>query len=183
MATRAVPAPLAQLPNALTIARLCLIPVFMALMLSAEGGHSWAAGIVFGIAGVTDQIDGYLARRWRVESDFGRVWDPLADRLMIDAAVILLYIADHMPLAGLIVILGRDVLLMLGYKAIAPQGYRLEVNLIGKAATWLLYAGIGFLLVTPRSTHWPYWIFWSGLTLAVIAGALYVIGARRELRR
>jgi CDP-diacylglycerol--glycerol-3-phosphate 3-phosphatidyltransferase len=183
MATRAVPAPLAQLPNALTIARLCLIPVFVALMLSAEGGHSWAAGIVFGIAGVTDQIDGYLARRWRVESDFGRVWDPLADRLMIDAAVILLYIADHMPLAGLIVILGRDVLLMLGYKAIAPQGYRLEVNLIGKAATWLLYAGIGFLLVTPRSTHWPYWIFWSGLTLAVIAGALYVIGARRELRR
>jgi CDP-diacylglycerol--glycerol-3-phosphate 3-phosphatidyltransferase len=183
MATRAVPAPLAQLPNALTIARLCLIPVFVALMLSAEGGHSWAAGIVFGIAGVTDQIDGYLARRWRVESDFGRVWDPLADRLMIDAAVIMLYIADHMPLAGLIVILGRDVLLMLGYKAIAPQGYRLEVNLIGKAATWLLYAGIGFLLVTPRSTHWPYWIFWSGLTLAVIAGALYVIGAWRELRR
>jgi CDP-diacylglycerol--glycerol-3-phosphate 3-phosphatidyltransferase len=183
MATRAVPAPLAQLPNALTIARLCLIPVFVALMLSAEGGHSWAAGIVFGIAGVTDQVDGYLARRWRVESDFGRVWDPLADRLMIDAAVIMLYIADHMPLAGLLVIIGRDVLLMLGYKAIAPQGYRLEVNLIGKAATWLLYAGIGFLLVTPRSTHWPYWIFWSGLALALVAGVLYVIGAWRELRR
>ena len=183
MATRAVPAPLAQLPNALTIARLCLIPVFVALMLSAEGGHSWAAGIVFGIAGVTDQIDGYLARRWRVESDFGRVWDPLADRLMIDAAVIMLYIADHMPLAGLLVIIGRDVLLMLGYKAIAPQGYRLEVNLIGKAATWLLYAGIGFLLVTPRSTHWPYWIFWSGLALALVAGVLYIIGAWRELRR
>ena len=183
MATRAVPAPLQQLPNALTIGRLALIPVFVALMLSAEGGHSWPAGIVFGVAGVTDQVDGFLARRWRVESEFGRIFDPLADRLMIDAAVILLYIADHMPLAGLIVILGRDVLLMLGYKTIAPQGYRLEVNLIGKTATWLLYAGIGFLLVTPRSTHWPYWIFWSGLTLAVIAGALYVIGAWRELRR
>jgi CDP-diacylglycerol--glycerol-3-phosphate 3-phosphatidyltransferase len=183
MATRAVPAPLAQLPNALTIARLCLIPVFVALMLSAEGGHSWPAGIVFGVAGVTDQIDGYLARRWRVESDFGRIWDPLADRLMIDAAVILLFIADHMPLLGLVVILGRDLVLMLGYKAIAPQGYRLEVNLIGKAATWLLYAGIGFLLVTHRSTDWPYWVFWSGLALALLAGALYVIGARKELRR
>ena len=79
MATRAVPAPLAQLPNALTIARLALIPVFVALMLSAEGGHSWAAGIVFGIAAITDQIDGYLARRWRVESEFGKVADPLAD--------------------------------------------------------------------------------------------------------
>src|ERR671934_1775636 len=108
MATRAVPAPLAQLPNALTVARLGLIPVFVALMISAEGGHSWPAGIVFGVAGVTDQVDGFLARRWRVESDFGKVADPLADRLMIDAAVILLFVADHMPWAGLLVILARD---------------------------------------------------------------------------
>jgi CDP-diacylglycerol--glycerol-3-phosphate 3-phosphatidyltransferase len=183
MATRAVPAPLQQLPNALTIARLALIPVFVVLMLNAEGGHSWAAGIVFGVAGITDQIDGYLARRWRVESDFGRVWDPLADRLMIDAAVILLYIDDHMPLAGLIVILGRDILLLAGYKAIAPQGYELNVNMIGKAATWLLYAGIAFLLVTGRDTAWPYWIFWTGLILAVIAGVVYAYGARKEVRR
>jgi len=183
MATRAVPAPLQQLPNALTIARLALIPVFVALMLSAEGGHSWPAGIIFGIAGVTDQIDGFLARRWRVESDFGRVWDPLADRLMIDAAVILLFVADHMPWAGLVAILGRDLLLLAGYKAIAPQGYELNVNLIGKAATWLLYAGIGFLIVTHRSTDWPYWIFWAGLVVAVVAGLVYAFGAWKEVKR
>jgi CDP-diacylglycerol--glycerol-3-phosphate 3-phosphatidyltransferase len=183
MATRAVPVPLQQLPNALTIARLALIPVFVALMLTADGGHSWAAGIVFGIAGITDQIDGYLARRWRVESDFGRIFDPLADRLMIDAAVILLYVADHMPLAGLIVILGRDVALVLGYKAIAPQGYELKVNFLGKAATWLLYAGIAFLIVTHRSTDWPYWIFWSGLAVSLIAAVVYALGAWKDVRR
>jgi CDP-diacylglycerol--glycerol-3-phosphate 3-phosphatidyltransferase len=183
MATRAVPVPLQQLPNALTIARLLLIPIFVVLMLSAEGGHSWAAGVVFGIAGITDQVDGFLARRWHVESDFGRIFDPLADRLMIDAAVILLYIADHMPLAGLIVIIGRDVALMAGYKAIAPQGYELKVNALGKAATWLLYAGIFFLLVTDRSTHWPYWVFWTGLVLALVSAAVYAVGAWRELRR
>jgi cardiolipin synthase (CMP-forming) len=183
MATRAVPAPLQQLPNALTIARLALIPVFVVLMLTAEGGHSWPAGIVFGIAGITDQIDGYLARRWRVESDFGRIFDPLADRLMIDAAVILLYVADHMPLAGLIVIIARDLALMLGYKTIAPQGYELKVNFLGKAATWLLYAGIAFLIVTHRSTDWPYWIFWTGLALSLIAAAAYALGAWREVRR
>jgi CDP-diacylglycerol--glycerol-3-phosphate 3-phosphatidyltransferase len=183
MATRAVPVPLQQLPNALTLARLALIPVFVLLMLTAEGGHSWPAGIVFGIAGVTDQIDGYLARRWHVESDFGRIFDPLADRLMIDAAVILLYVADHMPLAGLIVILGRDLVLMLGYKAIAAQGYELNVNFLGKAATWLLYAGIAFLIVTHRSTDWPYWIFWAGLALSLIAAAVYAAGALREVRR
>jgi CDP-diacylglycerol--glycerol-3-phosphate 3-phosphatidyltransferase len=183
MASRAVSAPLQQLPNALTIARLMLIPVFVALMLAADGGHSWPAGIVFGVAGVTDQIDGFLARRWRVESDFGRIFDPLADRLMIDAAVILLYHADHMPLAGLIVILGRDLLLLAGYKTVAPQGYELNVNVIGKAGTWLLYAGIGFLIVTHRSTEWPYWVFWTGLVLAVAAGLVYALGAWREVRR
>ena len=183
MATRAVPVPLQQLPNALTIARLLLIPIFVVLMLNADGGHSWAAGVVFGIAGITDQVDGFLARRWHVESDFGRIFDPLADRLMIDAAVILLYIADHMPLAGLIVIIGRDVALMAGYKAIAPQGYELKVNLLGKAATWLLYAGIFFLLVTDKSTHWPYWVFWAGLVLALISAAAYAVVAWRELRR
>ena len=182
MATRAVPATLQQLPNALTVARLLLIPIFVVLMLNAEGGHSWAAGIVFAVAGITDQIDGYLARRWHVESDFGRIFDPLADRLMIDAAVIMLYIADHMPLLGLIVIIGRDVAMMLGYKAIAPQGYELRVNFLGKAATWLLYAGIAFLLVTSRSTHWPYWIFWTGLVLSLVSAAVYAVGAWKEVR-
>ena len=92
MATRAVPAPLAQLPNALTVARLAAIPAFVVLLASTDGGHSWPAGIVFGVAGVTDQVDGWLARRWRVESQFGKVADPLADRLLIDAAVILLWV-------------------------------------------------------------------------------------------
>src|SRR5206468_5586053 len=81
MSARAVPVALQQLPNALTVFRLLLIPVFVVLMLAADGGHSWPAGIVFAVAGVTDQIDGFLARRWRVESDFGRIADPLADRL------------------------------------------------------------------------------------------------------
>ncbi len=89
MVSRAVPAPLAQLPNALTVLRLALIPLFIVLYLRADDGSSWAAGWVFLVAGVTDQIDGFLARRWHVESQFGRLADPLADRLMIDAAAIL----------------------------------------------------------------------------------------------
>jgi CDP-diacylglycerol--glycerol-3-phosphate 3-phosphatidyltransferase len=183
MSARAVPVPLQQLPNALTVGRLILIPVFVALMVAADGGHSWPAGIVFGIAGVTDQVDGFLARRWRVESDFGRIADPLADRLMIDAAVILLFVADHMPWAGLVLVLGRDIALMLGYRAVAPQGYELHVNVVGKAATWLLYAGVGILIVTHRSTHWPYWVFWAGVALAVVAGAAYALNAWKAMRR
>jgi len=180
MATRAVSAPLAQLPNALTVFRLVLIPVFVALLLTADGGHSWPAAIVFGVAGVTDQIDGFLARRWRVESAFGKIADPLADRLMIDAAVILLWHAGRLPWLAL-AIPARDVVLIAGYPLLAGRGYDFEVNLTGKAATWLLYASLGFTMVTRNSTDWPRWLFWIGFALAALAAAQYAVKARREV--
>src|SRR6058998_571660 len=122
MAARAVPAPLALLPNLLTIARLVLIPVYVALVLASTNGHSWPAAIVFGVAAVTDQVDGWLARRWHVESEFGKVADPLADRLMIDAAVILLWHAERLPWAAL-AIPARDLALLAGYKLVVERGY------------------------------------------------------------
>src|SRR3954469_22036321 len=120
MASRAVPLPLQQLPNALTVVRLLLIPVFVVLERAGDGGYSWPAAIVFGVAGVTDQVDGFLARRWHVESRFGTLADPLADRLMIDAAVILLVFYDRLPWAALAVILARDVLLLVGFYVLSP---------------------------------------------------------------
>jgi CDP-diacylglycerol---glycerol-3-phosphate 3-phosphatidyltransferase len=183
MAARAVPAPLAHLPNALTLGRLGLIPVFVALMARAGHGHSWPAGIVFGVAGVTDQVDGFLARRWHVESTFGKIADPLADRLMIDAALILLFAYDRLPWAGLAVIVARDVVLLGGYRVLVPRGVELDVNVVGKAATWVLYAAIGFRIVTHESTRWPLDLFWAGVGLALAAAALYVVRAWGELRR
>jgi len=180
---RAVPVPLAQLPNVLTIARFVLVPVFVVLLATAEGGHSWAAGIVFGLAGITDQVDGWLARRWHVESDFGKYADPLADRLMIDAAVILLVIEDRLPWPALVLIIARDALLIAGARIVVPRGYEFSVSFLGKLATWVLYAAVFFIIVTPGGTEWPLWIFWIGLGLAVAAAVLYVFSARRVMRR
>jgi CDP-diacylglycerol--glycerol-3-phosphate 3-phosphatidyltransferase len=181
VATRAVPAPVAQIPNALTLARLVLIPIFVVLIVTSDGGHSWPAAIVFGVAAVTDQVDGWLARRWRVESSFGKVADPLADRLMIDAAVILLWHAGRLPWVALAIPL-RDVALVAGYKLVMDRGYEFSVNLAGKAATWLLYASLAFVMCTSKGTDWPLWIFWAGLVLAVVSLAGYLRKARREVR-
>jgi CDP-diacylglycerol--glycerol-3-phosphate 3-phosphatidyltransferase len=181
MAAPAVSAPLAQIPNALTVARLVAIPVFVWLVLVSDGGHSWPAAIVFAAAGITDQLDGWLARRWHVESNFGKVADPLADRLMIDAAVILLLWADRLPWAALL-ILGRDAVLLAGYKVVVPRGYELNVNFIGKVATWLLYASLALVLATTEGTQWPLWIFWAGMGCALAAFALYLRGALRVMR-
>jgi CDP-diacylglycerol--glycerol-3-phosphate 3-phosphatidyltransferase len=184
MATRAaVPTPLAQLPNALTLGRLVLIPVFVALMVQAGDAHSWPAGIIFGVAGATDQIDGFLARLWHVESRFGKIADPLADRLMIDAAVILLVAYGRLPWAGLVVIAARDLLLLVGWRILAPRGVDLDVNLLGKAATWVLYAGIGLRIVTHDHTSWPLWLFWIGVGGAVLAAMFYVRDGWKELKR
>jgi CDP-diacylglycerol--glycerol-3-phosphate 3-phosphatidyltransferase len=152
-------------------------------MIQAEGGPSWPAGIIFGVAGVTDQIDGFLARRWHVESRFGQIADPLADRLMIDAAVILLVVYDRLPWLGLAIIIARDLLLLVGWRLLAPRGVDIEVNVVGKAATWVLYAAIGFRIVTHDSTSWPLWLFWIGVGGAVAATMLYVRHAWREIHR
>jgi CDP-diacylglycerol--glycerol-3-phosphate 3-phosphatidyltransferase len=180
MAARAVPAQVAQIPNALTLLRLLLIPVFVALVLASNGGHSWPAAIVFGVAGVSDQIDGWLARRWRVESTFGKIADPLADRLMINAAVILLWHADRLPWAALAIPV-RDVALVAGYKLVVERGYDFSVNLAGKAATWFLYASLAFVMATRKGTDWPLWLFWTGFALAAVALAGYLLKARREV--
>jgi cardiolipin synthase (CMP-forming) len=179
----AVTSPLAQLPNALTIARLALIPVFVVLMVRAGHRPSWPAGVAFGIAGITDQVDGFLARRWHVESRFGQLADPLADRLMIDAAVILLAYYDRLPWVGLAVIVGRDVLLLAGSVLLTPRGIDVEVNVVGKVATWVLYAAIFLRIVIESATRWPLYLFWAGLALALVAGVLYIRTARKELRR
>ena len=169
MTSTSAPVPaLAWLPNGLTILRLLLIPVFIVVYASADNGHSWAAGIIFGVAGITDQVDGWLARRWHVESEFGKYADPLADRL---------------PWPALAVILARDAFLIAGTRVVLPRGYQFSVSFLGKAATWVLYAGIAFLLVTVPGTDWPLWLFWIGLGMAVLAAALYLASAWGTIRR
>ena len=181
MAVPTVAPPLAQLPNALTIARFALIPVFVVLVLASDGGHSWAAAAVFAVAGITDQVDGYLARRWHVESEFGKYADPLADRLMIDAAIVLLWIADRLPWPALAVILIRDVALVGGSRFAIRRGYTFEVSFLGKAATWVLYASIVCILATEEGTDWPLALFWAGLVMALVAGVDYVVRVLRTV--
>jgi CDP-diacylglycerol--glycerol-3-phosphate 3-phosphatidyltransferase len=183
MASRAVSAPLAQLPNALTILRFGLIPVFAILVVQADGAGSWTAAIVFAAAGITDQVDGWLARRWRVESQFGKLADPLADRLMIDTAVILLWWDGRLPWVALAVILVRDGALVLGYPLVRGRGYEFEVNFLGKLATWVLYASLVFVTALDEGTTWPLVLFWTGLALAVAAAVQYLLKAWREVHR
>jgi phosphatidylglycerophosphate synthase len=68
-----------------------------------------------------------------------------------------------------------------GYKLVVNRGYDFEVNLLGKAATWLLYAALTLTMVTREGTDWPLWLFWGGVALALLAAAQYLAKARREV--
>ena len=73
----------------------------------------------------------------------------------------------RIPILAALVILGRDVLLVLGYRILSPGGYELEVTFLGKLATWVLYAALGFVLVTPEGTEWPIVLLWIGVALSL----------------
>src|SRR5664280_1205043 len=96
---------------------------------------------------------------------------------MSGSAAFLLWHAGRLPVIALLIILGRDLLLLGGYKFVMERGYDFKVNQIGKAGTWLLYAGLAFVLITKHGTDWPLYVFWSGLVLALSAGLLYAARA------
>ena len=159
---------LSRLPNALTIARLAAIPVFWWVMLEAENGHSTLAFVIFGAASLTDWFDGWLARRYGSFSRFGRLADPLADRLLIDSAVILLWYHDRLPWLAPVLIIGRDLVLALGMGSAARHGYELSVIYLGKTATSVLMVGLGMMILVPSS--------------ATLAGSAVLGGARAFAR-
>src|SRR5262245_22885269 len=183
MVVQPVSRPMRQIPNALTLLRFAAIPLFVVLYVQAGDDAAWGAGIVFAAAAATDQLDGWLARRWHVESSFGKVADPLADRLMIGVAVILLWADGRLPWPAAVIVLGRDLLLVLGYKVVVPRGYEFEVSALGKVATWILYASLACVIVTDKGTAWPLALFWVGVALAVAAAVQYLLKARREVGR
>jgi phosphatidylglycerophosphate synthase len=91
-------------------------------------------------------------------------------------------VEGRLPWPAALVILGRDLLLVAGYKLVVPRGYDFEVSFLGKLATWVLYAALTLLLVTEEGTRWALAVLWVGVALAIAAAAQYVAKARREVR-
>jgi phosphatidylglycerophosphate synthase len=100
---------------------------------------------------------------------------------MIDAAIVLLWLADRLPLAAFAIILVRDVILVGGSRFATRRGYVFDVSILGKAATWVLYLSLFCLLATTEGTRWPLWLFWLGIGMAGAAGVQYVARVVRRI--
>ena len=123
-------------PNKLTLLRVIMIPFFVVFMLADLGSWSkWAALIVFVVASMTDWLDGYLARRDHLVTDFGKFMDPLADKLLVCSALICLTDMDRIPSWVVIIIIGREFIIS-GFRLIASDnGVVIAAHYWGKANT------------------------------------------------
>ncbi|MGE8504522.1 CDP-diacylglycerol--glycerol-3-phosphate 3-phosphatidyltransferase [Ectopseudomonas oleovorans] len=162
-----------NIPNLLTVLRVLLIPVFILLFYLPFSWSYWAASAVFAIAAFTDWLDGYLARRWEQGTPFGAFLDPVADKLMVAVALVLLA-AEHsnlwLTLAAAIII-GREIVVSALREWMAELGARAHVAVsnLGKWKTAAQMVALVILLANP-----PVFTFWVilGYVLLVIAAVL-----------
>ena len=160
-----------NIPNALTALRALGVPVFLYLFLIAE--EPIASFAVIALGGITDYLDGKIARALKQTSDFGAKFDPTVDRLYIAAVIIAFAIKDYLPWPLVVAIIARDLILFL---VIIYQKLRgipfLEVSFLGKAATFNLLYAFPFLLLKEVAVIGP-WCFAAGWSFAIWGISLY----------
>ncbi|MBU5637379.1 CDP-diacylglycerol--glycerol-3-phosphate 3-phosphatidyltransferase [Geomonas sp. Red69] len=153
-----------NIPNILTMVRIAAIPLLCVLLLSPEREPGFWAAALFAAASVTDWLDGYLARKLEIVTVFGKFLDPIADKLIVMAALIMILPFDRVPAWMVLVILGREMIIT-GLRGIAStEGIVIPASNLGKFKTiFQLVAIIGLLL------HYDYhWFFGIDHPLLVV---------------
>jgi CDP-diacylglycerol--glycerol-3-phosphate 3-phosphatidyltransferase len=162
-----------NLPNALTVARMFLTP---ALVLLLAGGAWGAALVVFVAAMFTDMLDGYLARSRGLVTDFGKLMDPIADKLLIGAAFVCLAAVDRIDAWAVAVILTREAAVSGLRMAARRQGVVISANWLGKAKTGLQTVAIVALIVSPDPPGaWVQAIVVATVAITVVSGLAYAV--------
>ena len=138
--------------NKLTLCRVVMIPIFLALLYVDFTGHLWAALAVFILASVTDFIDGYVARHYHQITDFGKFMDPLADKLLVMSAMAWFVEVAWMPAWAFFVVIARE-LAVTGLRLVAvEQGRVIAAAKSGKVKTACTMVGIILMLIFPNAT-------------------------------
>ena len=187
-----------NLPNALTVLRLVLVPVFVVLGLqSASWTALWAAFVVFAVAAITDRFDGKLARSWGQITDFGRIADPIADKALTLCGFALLSYQGYLPWWVTILIAVRELGITAMRAFFLRRGVVVSANQAGKLKTFMQMVALGALLIP--WAHFKYindgnewWVvllirlgqIFAGVALALTlySGFMYVIDGVRLMR-
>ncbi len=159
-----------NLPNTLTALRVALIPVFVVVYYLPWEWHHIASAAIFTAAALTDWVDGYLARKMNLMTPFGAFLDPVADKLIVATALILLLEVHSEPWFALpvVIIIGREIVISALREWMAEIGSRgdVKVSMIGKVKTWVQMAAVVVLLVATPEHPWLLWLGYIAISAA-----------------
>lgn len=198
--TEAVTSRIFTIPNVISFIRLCMVPVYMVLLLN---GYDLLATFMFALAAGTDWIDGQLARRTNCVSKLGQLLDPAVDRILMSCGVIGLMLVGRLPIWIVFVVLGRDLMLLVGGAYLLKRYHeRVAVIYPGKVATTFLFVGFaGLLLNMPligglgwfeaswlpgfgsEACSWGIWFVYAGLLIGLFTTLYYVLAGYRKMQK
>ncbi len=166
-----------NLPNKLTMLRIILIPVFMIFLLT---GHWYISAVIFVVASVTDTLDGQIARRYNLVTNFGKIMDPLADKLLVFSALLCMIQLSVVPAWMVVIMLARELLIVSLRAVAAAQGIVIAASWWGKIKTITQMAAVILLLIQ----NWPFGpegfplatiVLWIAVIMTVVSGIDYII--------
>ena len=167
-----------NLPNVLTVIRILLVPVLLAALLSEASPGETLAAIVFAIASFTDALDGWIARRQNTVSTFGKLMDPLADKLLVTAALVSLVSLQRLSAWVAMVIIAREFAVT-GLRQLAMEhGEVIPASAWGKLKTIFQVAMVLVLILVEDSPAWVDGLVWVTVAITVASGADYFFGFR-----
>ena len=170
-----------NLPNVLTVARILAVPVIVVALLDETPNGDVVAAIVFALAALSDGLDGYLARSRDAVTTFGKLMDPIADKLLIVAALISLVSLGRLAAWVAMVIIAREFAVTALRVVAAEQGVVISASWLGKAKTVLQVAAVFALIIWEPAPLAVDLLVYAAVAVTVISGADYFFGIRRRI--
>ncbi len=173
-----------NVPNVLTMLRAALIPVFLVLYYTSR--HYLALG-VFLFASATDLLDGYIARKYNLVTNFGKLMDPLADKLMVISVLLVQTISGILPPAAVIVVVLKEILMVVGGIYMLKKGIVVHSEVVGKAAQFLFIVALSLSFFhqdfkAAGVVQWDMLALWISVGLTLLALAFYTRRALEKLQ-
>lgn len=161
-----------NIPNLLTTIRFFLIPVFCFIYFSSVQNHFLIAIIIFLISGITDVLDGYIARKYNMITKWGTLLDPLADKLMTLTVLFCLSVSNIIPIWVFFVVLGKEILMVLGGILLLKKKTIVPAKYYGKLATFFFYLSVGLMIFNKKVGAY---VIYGAILLTLFAFFSYLV--------
>lgn len=166
-----------HIPNILTMLRLLAVPLMAVWMVSGK----WTESLILFIAAeITDILDGYIARRFQFISNFGKLVDPLADKLLQLTALFLLSVGNRLPPVFFYILVAKELAMILGALFFLKKDVVVSSNWIGKAAAAVLFVGIVLAFLDGAAAVY---VLWMGVVISLAAAVVYLKGYIQQLKK